>query len=156
MGSEDTHAVVGGLVRRCGGAVVASVAKGSTGLLIVGRGEKGENGKPDGKGGRARLKRRLSLGGRSTASARLASLEGSGRAPCSPWSAAWAAQSPQEALRSLRHRPQVCSPSKPSVKRRPCPTLKPTGLRPESSSKYAAARRFNASLEDAGEPAGGK
>ena len=59
MGSEDTHAVVGGLVRRCGGAVVASVPKGSTGLLIVGRGEKGENGKPDGKGGRAGSKRRL-------------------------------------------------------------------------------------------------
>ena len=87
MGSEDTHAVLGGLVRRCGGEVVASVAKGSTGLLIVGRGEKGENGKPDGKGGRAGLKRRLSFGGRSTAPARLASLKGQG-APCSPWSAA--------------------------------------------------------------------
>ena len=83
MGSEDTHAVLGGLVRRCGGEVVASVAKGSTGLLIVGRGEKGENGKPDGKGGRAGLKRRLSFGGCSTAPARLASLKGQG-APCSP------------------------------------------------------------------------
>ena len=44
MGSEDTHAVVGGLVRRCGGAVAPSVTKGAanwgTGLLIVGRGEK--------------------------------------------------------------------------------------------------------------------
>ena len=55
MGSEDTHAMVGGLVRRCGGVVAPSVTKGGanrggTGLLIVGRGEKGENGKPDGKG----------------------------------------------------------------------------------------------------------
>ena len=45
MGSEDTHAMVGGLVRRCGGAVAPSVTKGGanrggTGLLIVGRGEK--------------------------------------------------------------------------------------------------------------------
>lgn len=79
MGSEDTHAVLDGLVRRCGGAVAPSVTKGAanwgTGLLVVGRGEKGENGKPDGK-----------------------------------------------------------------------------GLRPESSAKYAAARRFNLSLAAEGKP----
>ena len=94
MGSDDTHAVLGCLVRRCGGEVVASVTKGGTSLLIVGRGEKGENGRPDGKGGRAGSKRQsLSLNGRSTAPARPASLKGQG-ARCSPQSRAWVAQSP--------------------------------------------------------------
>ena len=120
MGSEDTHAVVGGLVRRCGGEVVASVAKGSTGLLIVGRGEKGENGKPDGKGGRAGLKRRLSFGGCSTAPARLVSL--TGRARLAP---------PERSLGCLAAngstvQPQgqasgVQPPSKPSAKTRHAP-----------------------------------
>lgn len=154
MGSEDTHALVGGLLRRCGGEVVASVAKGSTGLLIVGRGEKGENGKPDGKGGRAGLKRRLSFGGCSTAPARLVSL--TGRAPCSPGA--------QPGLPSCQRKHRAASgaglrcaaPIETLRQDEACPTLKPTGLRPESSSKYAAACRFNASLEDAGEPAGGK
>jgi hypothetical protein len=51
----------------------------------------------------------------------------------------------------------VCCPSKDPPSRRGMPHLEATtGLRPESSGKYAAARRFNLSLEDAGEPARGK
>ena len=50
--STDTHAEVRALVRRLGvlGLPGGGVTKSETDVLIVGRGEKGENGKPNGKG----------------------------------------------------------------------------------------------------------
>ena len=50
--STDSHAEVRALVRRLGGQGLpgGGVTKSETDVLIVGRGEKGENGKPNGKG----------------------------------------------------------------------------------------------------------
>ena len=46
----DTHTELKLFIKRCGGEVVPSVSKASTDLLLVGRGEKGEDGKETGKG----------------------------------------------------------------------------------------------------------
>ena len=48
----DTHSIVGGIIRACGGTVASAVAQSTTDALVIGRGEKGEGGKPNGKGER--------------------------------------------------------------------------------------------------------
>lgn len=49
-GEWNTHSALSRLVKQCGGCVKSSVSRGSTDVLVVGCGEKGENGKPNGKG----------------------------------------------------------------------------------------------------------
>mmetsp|Transcript_85644 Transcript_85644/g.256563 ORF Transcript_85644/g.256563 Transcript_85644/m.256563 type:complete len:1047 (+) Transcript_85644:72-3212(+) len=49
-GHEDTHRDLTLLVEGCGARALPTLAKQQTDILVVGRGEKGENGKTDGKG----------------------------------------------------------------------------------------------------------